>query len=147
MTDVLDGMGRLSNDLPLQLLCGIATKTNTCLFGFRGKGIYPVMNELGIICAGDSSLIRYLSKHMDLFWESTSSGMTAAVYLLKRAEEFIDGCQGPMDLIALKPGPSYVKYESSAINGIDEQLEENHEAAFKALFSLSSSSNELEPPA
>src|SRR5580704_3697837 len=41
LTDILDGMGRLVTDLPLQLLCGIATAKNTFLFEFRGRGIQP----------------------------------------------------------------------------------------------------------
>jgi len=137
IASVLDGMGRLTNDLPLQLLCGIATKTGTYMLGFRGKGIYPIMDDLGIICAGDSSLIRYLSKHIDLFWESTGSGVAAAVYLLKRAEEFVDGCKGPMDLIILEPGPRMRVIDPALIEELDERLSGNHDKAFRDLLLLS----------
>ena len=134
---VLDGLGRLYTDLPLQLLCGLATKTGVHLWTFRGKGIYPIMEELGIICVGDSSLIRYLTSRLYMFWPSNSGGIPAAVYLLKRAEEFIDGCKGPMDLIVLKPGPSIHVIGADVIDELDKRLLNNQEKAFNALFSLS----------
>jgi hypothetical protein len=137
LMDVLDSMGRLNTDLPLQILCGIATKTRTHLFGFRGKGVYPIMDELGVICAGDSSLIRYLSKNIELFWQSLGDGVATATYLLKRAEEFIDGCRGPMDVIALLPGPEIIIFNPSAIDDLDNRLTQNHEKAFRKLLSLS----------
>jgi hypothetical protein len=136
LTATLDGMGRLNTDLPLELLCGIATKKNTYLFGFRGKGIYPVMDELGVICAGDSSLIRYLAKNIDLFWQWNDGGIAVATYLLKRAEEFVDGCKGPMDVVVLEPGPKIRILDPAMIEKIDMQLVKNQSKAFTDLLSL-----------
>lgn len=137
LMDVLDGMGRLSNELPLELLCGLATEKSTHLFGFRGKGVYPVNDELGIICAGDSSLIRYLSKNIELFWQDLGDGVATAAYLLKRAEDFIDGCCGPMDIVVLRPHPSITVIDPNLIEELDKRLIANHGKAFRALLSLS----------
>jgi hypothetical protein len=95
------------------------------------------MGELGIICAGDSSLIQYLTSRVDPFWPSNSGGVPVAAYLLKRAEEFVDGCKGPMDLIVLKPGPSINVIDATIIDDIDRRLAANQEKAFNVLFSLS----------
>lgn len=139
LTTILDNMGRLYTDLPLELLCGLATKTDVYLWSFRGKGIYPVMDELGVICVGDSSLIRYLTSHVELFWSLKDGGVSIAAYLLKRAEEFIDGCRGPMDVILLREGPQIETFDSQVIDTIDQQLCKNEENAFKTLFSSPSS--------
>ncbi len=136
LTSVLDNMGRLYTDLPLELLCGLATKTDTYLLGFRGKGIFPILDELGVICAGDSSLIRYLVKHIELFW-TTANSVVIATYLLKRAEEFVDGCKGPMDVILLKPGPRIQTFDPEIIDDLDRQIAKNHAEVFKNLLSLS----------
>lgn len=137
LKDILDGLGRLYTDLPLQLLCGLATKDGRSLLGFMGKGVYPIMEELGVICKGDSSLIRYLSKHVELFWRSNEDGITLAAYLLKRAEEFVDGCHGPMDVIMLTSGPNVQTFSSELIDELDRKLEKNHAKAFRDLLSLS----------
>lgn len=134
---VLDSKGRLSNDLPLQLLCGIATKTTTRLFEFRGRAVYPVMDEIGMICSGDSSLIHYLSRNIDLFWKDTNDGVVVATYYLKRAEQFIATCHGPMDMIVLKPGPSFKIVSNEVIEALDKRLIEKHDKMFTDLFSLS----------
>jgi hypothetical protein len=137
LTDILDGMGRMSNELPLQLICGLATKTSTHLLGFRGKGIYPIMDELGVICAGDSSLIRYLSKNIELFWQTSSDGVATATYLLKRAEDYIDGCKGPMDVVVLRVGPSIILVAPDILEAIDKRLVEKQPKAFRDLILLS----------
>jgi 20S proteasome alpha/beta subunit len=137
LMDVLDRMGRLNTELPLQFICGIATKKTTHLFGFRGKGVYPIMDELGVICAGDSSLIRYLSKNIELFWQSLGDGVATATYLLKRAEEFVDGCHGPMDVIVLRPGPRINTFDPAMIEELDKRLADNHGKVFRELLSLS----------
>ncbi len=136
LTTVLDGLGRLYTDLPLQLLCGVADKTDTHLLEFRGKGIQAI-SEFGVICAGDSSLVRYLAKQIDFDWQGTNEGVVAAAYLLKRAEEFIDGCHGPMDIIVLQPGPQINVLDSALVDEIDKRLAENHGKAFRELFSRS----------
>jgi hypothetical protein len=136
LTTVLDGLGRLYTDLPLQLLCGIATKTHTHLIEFRGKGIQPI-SDFGVICAGDSSLARYLSKQIDFFWQDMNDGFVAATYILKRTEEFIDGCHGPMDIIALRPGPQINTVDPALVEEIDKRLAANRSKAFRDLLSLS----------
>jgi hypothetical protein len=125
----------LNTDLPLQLICGIATKTDTCLFEFRGRGIQPI-SDFGVICAGDSSLVRYFAKQFDFVWQSAKEGIIFASYLLKRAEEFIDGCHGPMDVIVLNPGPQIHVIGNEIINKIDEQVIGNEPKAFKELLSI-----------
>jgi hypothetical protein len=137
LASILDGMGRLSNELPLQFICGLALKKDVHLFGFRGKGVYPIMDELGIICVGDSSLVRYLSRNVELFWQQLSDGVATATYLLKRAEEFIDGCRGPMDIIVLRPGPSITVIDPNLLDDLDKRIVKNQAKAFKELLSLS----------
>ncbi len=137
LTEVLDSKGRLNIDLPLQLLCGIATKTDTYLLEFRGRAIYPVMDEFGLICSGDSSLIHYLTRNINLVMESPDYGVTVATYLLKRAEEFIATCHGPMDMIVLKPGPKSDRILNEQIEEIDKRLKDKHFNLFYDLFSLS----------
>jgi len=137
LTDILNEMGRFYADLPLQLLCGIATKTNVHLLEFRGKGVCPILDDLGIICVGDSSLIRYLSKNIELFFQFEKDGIAIATYLLKRAEQFIDGCSGPMDIIILRPGPQIHVINPQMIEDLDKRLVENQSKVFKELFSLS----------
>lgn len=137
LTDVLDSMRRLDIDLPLQFLCGIATEKDTHLFEFRGKGVYPLLDDLGVICAGDSSLIRYLSKNIELSMQFSNDGVATITYLLKRAEEFIDGCYGPMDVVVLQPGPKIRVIDPSIIEELDKRLTQNQTVAFKKLFSLS----------
>jgi 20S proteasome alpha/beta subunit len=137
LKSILDGMGRLNTDLPLQFICGLATKKSTHLFQFRGKGIIPIMDELGVICVGDSSLIRYLSTNFELFWQSLSDGVATATYLLKRAEEFVDGCSGPMDVIILQPGPRITSLNPETIDELDKRLKQNHAKSFRDFISLS----------
>ncbi len=135
---VLDEKGRFYTDLPLELLCGLATKDHTYLLEFRGKGIYPIMDEVGLICSGDSSLIRYLTKNVDMLLQDVNYGVTVATYYLKRAEQFVGTCHSPMDIYVLMPGvPPYIKWiPSDVIEALDKRLVAKQGDVFTELFSL-----------
>jgi 20S proteasome alpha/beta subunit len=100
---ILSDMARWYTDLDLQMLIGVNSwQEGVDLLKFGGKGVY-VARDFEYLAFGDSSLIRFLadklySKTMDI-----KAGMDLAIYLVKKAEDYIDGCGGPIDVAALEP--------------------------------------------
>jgi hypothetical protein len=117
------------------LLLGIATFKGTDLIEFRGKGIQSV-SSFGVIGCGDSSLIRYLADSAEKFWITLQEGFLLSAYILKRAEEYIDGCHGPMDFACLTQGPKMTIIEPSIIEKVDGLMKENQPKAFRDLLSI-----------
>lgn len=136
---ILNEMGRLYTDLPLELLLGIATKDEVELIEFRGKGLQSIAEfEFAVIGCGDSSLVRYLADHTDKFLVGEKQAILTATYILKRAEEYVDGCHGPMDIVSLSIGPKIKMFDSSVLEDIDKHIQEREWKAFKTLLSVSS---------
>jgi 20S proteasome alpha/beta subunit len=136
---ILNDLGRFYTDLPIQLILGVATKDKTALFEFRGRGLREVSDwgEFCVIGIGDASLTRYLAKRIEFFWMNLNEGIVAATYILKRTEEFVDMCSGPMDIVTLSIGPQLQLFDPALVDKLDERIRQNHLKAFTALLSLS----------
>jgi len=135
LTATLNDVGGSDQDLPLQLLCGFASKDTTGLLQVRGREI-ELVEDFRVICSGDAPLIQYLTRHMNMLWENVPRGVVFACYLLKRANDYLDSCGGPMDMLVLKPGPQIHLIESDMIDEIDKRIAKNHSQAFGNLFSI-----------
>ncbi len=133
---ILNDMGRLYADLPIELLLGVATDQSTELIEFRGKGIQKV-EDFAVIGCADTSLIRYLADRIHRFFIEPSQAIIAAAYLLKRAEKYIDGCHGPMDILMLSVGPQIRSIDPNLVDFIDHEIEKNQQKTFRDLLSVS----------
>jgi hypothetical protein len=134
---ILNEMGRFYAELPLQFFIGIATKEDTELLSFAGTGIHTV-RDFGVIGIGDASLVRFLSDQLHGLFNTLKETLLAAIYTLSRAEDYVDGCDGPIDLIALKPGPSIQIIRPDLVKKIDESMQKNQRKVFSDLLSISS---------
>lgn len=95
---ILADMTRWYTELDLQMLIGVNSwREGVDLLKFGGKGVYVAR------AFGDSSLIRFLADKLYSKSLTVKSGMDLAIYLVKKAEDYIDGCGGPIDVIALEP--------------------------------------------
>ena len=98
---VLSNMGRLYTELELQMLIGTTTRGQKAgLVRFDGKSVHagPYFNYLGV---GESSLIRFLAQKLYTKTIDLQVGVNLGAYLIKKAEDYIDGCGGPIDVLAL----------------------------------------------
>jgi 20S proteasome alpha/beta subunit len=136
LEEILDNMGRMYSELPIQLLVGIATKDEAQLFTFIGKGIHT-QPTFAVIGVGDSSLIRYLADKVPVGFWSPNECAVAAAYILKQAEEYIDMCDGPMDLVILLKGPRLINFGSAKIDEIGADLAQQELSCFMKLFRTS----------
>lgn len=101
--NVLSEMGRLYTDLQVQMLIGVTSwQGGTDLLKFDGKAVH-VARDFEYLGFGDSSLIRFLADSLYTKHLTVSTGMDLAIYLVKKAEDYIDGCGGPIDVISLEP--------------------------------------------
>jgi 20S proteasome alpha/beta subunit len=66
-------------------------------FKFDGKGLHKSENY-SFLGAGDSSVLRYLIEMLYSPEMKVESGINLALYLVQKAEDYIDGCGGPIDL-------------------------------------------------
>jgi 20S proteasome alpha/beta subunit len=99
--DVLTNMGRHYTDIQLQLLIATCVWLEQPeLLKFDGKGLHKAddFNYLGI---GDSSLIRYLAKTHYSETLDIDAGLNLGIYLVRKAEQHIDHCGGPIDITYL----------------------------------------------
>ena len=98
---VLSDMGRLYTQLELQMLIGTtAVHQKAALVGFDGKSVHAALpfNYLGI---GESSLIRFLAQKLYTTKIDIRVGVDLGAYLIKKAEDYIDGCGGPIDVVTM----------------------------------------------
>ena len=106
LTSSLD---RLFNSLDLQMLVGVnSCSEGTDLMKFGGKGVY-VARDFEYLAYGDSSLVRFLGDKLYTKTFTVKQGMDMAIYLVKKAEDYIDGCGGPIDVYGLEPVDRSVK--------------------------------------
>jgi 20S proteasome alpha/beta subunit len=101
LEEILTSLGRQYGDVGTELLvAAYADHEPAQLWKFDGRSIH---SAYGFSClgVGDSSLISYLSKalfHSDL---TIREGIRIAVYLVSKANEFIDKCGGGPDIATL----------------------------------------------
>jgi len=96
--DVFTNMGRLYADMELQMfISSPAIFEDPLSFKFDGKGLHKSENY-SFLGAGDSSVIRYLVEMLYSPEMTVESGINLALYLVQKAEDYIDGCGGPIDL-------------------------------------------------
>lgn len=113
---ILSNMGRLYNELNLQMLIGVNSwAEGTDLLKFDGKAVHVARN-FEYLAWGESSLIRFLSDKLYSTEITTKSGVDLGIYLVKKAEDYIDGCGGPIDVVVLEPVErSYKKFSQSFV--------------------------------
>jgi hypothetical protein len=102
---VLNDMGRQYGSLEgqLQLLIGVSVfLQEPDLLKFDGRALHVAdnFNYLGI---GESSLIRFLSDKLYSKRLDSKTGADLGCYLIKKAEDYIDGCGGKIDVVILEP--------------------------------------------
>jgi 20S proteasome alpha/beta subunit len=129
--NVLSNMGRLYTELELQMLIGTSARDEkAALVRFDGKSVHAAVdfNYMGV---GESSLIRFLAQKLYTSKIDLEIGADLGAYLIKKAEDYIDGCGGPIDVVAV--GDDYaVKKWSHAI--VQERIRamERQEAGLQA---------------
>lgn len=133
---ILDERGRQYVELPMQLLFGISTQNESRLFEFRGRGLNPV-SEYSVIGTGNSSLIRYLLERLHSNFMSESEAFALGAYLLSRAEEYIEGVGGPLDLLAVKHGPCFHGDSGEVVTKIAEMVEHEEDKLWGNLLKIS----------
>lgn len=133
---ILNEMGRLNNDLPLQLLLGVATADSIGLYGFTRRGINRILNY-EVLGMGDSSLVRYLADSLHDPFGTLRESVIAAGYILKKAEHHVDGISGPMNLVVLRYGPSLSVLDSPVVERIYTEVTKNERKAFHDLSTIS----------
>jgi hypothetical protein len=94
--EVFTAMGRIYSDVSLQMLIGVSiTEHPPGLLAFDGKSVHW---ENGICCfgVGDCSLTNYLSEFLYRRNRpvNVEQGHRMAVYIIGKAKQFVDGCEG-----------------------------------------------------
>lgn len=72
------------------------------------------------------------------YWYPIDRTLLSAAYILRCAEEYVDCCDGPIDLIALRSGPSIQFVGAEVVKKIDEDIKKNQIKVFSELLSISS---------
>ena len=99
---VLTEMRRSYSDLKLQLLIGIMKSgRRSTLLKFDEKGLY-LADDFNFLGVGDSGLFRFLADAMYSTEMNVTEGSALALYITSKAERYIDGCGGPIDLAILR---------------------------------------------
>jgi len=102
--EVLTDMRRQYGDLDLQLLIGIsAASEEPTLFRFDGKGL-QVADEFNFLGAGDSCSLRFLAAMRHSLQLNIEEIASLAVYLVHKAEGYMDPCDGLIDIAIMKSG-------------------------------------------
>jgi 20S proteasome alpha/beta subunit len=102
--EILTGMGRPYGDVGRSLLIVVHVKDeNACLWKFDGKWLHSA-NGFDCLGVGDSSLIRYLSHTLYSLDMAAEDGAKVAVYLVSKANKYVDKCSGGPDIVTLTHG-------------------------------------------
>ncbi len=120
---VLSDMGRLYTQLELQMLIGTtAVHQKAALVGFDGKSVHAALpfNYLGI---GESSLIRFLAQKLYTTKIDVRAGVDLGAYLVKKAEDYIDGCGGPIDVVTLADNYGLTRFSHAVIQQRIREIE------------------------
>jgi 20S proteasome alpha/beta subunit len=98
---VLTNMGRQYADVELQLLIGVVVMAEEpALIKFDGKGLHTAHN-VSFLGIGDSSLVRFLADTMYSPEMTTKEALDLGIYIVHKAEQYIDHCGGPIDVLTL----------------------------------------------
>jgi 20S proteasome alpha/beta subunit len=101
---VLTDVGRTWTDVDLRMLIGInRTLEDPTLYKFDGRGLH-VADNYSLLGFGESALIRYFIETMYSPDLGLDDATNLALYLVQKAEDYIDGCGGPIDVAILKAG-------------------------------------------
>jgi 20S proteasome alpha/beta subunit len=112
--EVLTDMGRLYAQMELQMLIGTAVLfEESTLLKFDGKGLH-VADDYNFLGVGDSSLLRFLAEAMYSKQMNNTDAVNLAIYLVRKAEKYIDGCGGPIDAAILHWGDEICEMLSNA---------------------------------
>ena len=102
--EVLTDMRRQYVDLDLQLLIGISPASEEpTLFKFDGNGLH-VADEFNFLGVGDSCLLRFLAAMMHSLQLNLEEIANLAIYLVRKAEGYIEPCDGPIGTAIMKSG-------------------------------------------
>lgn len=130
---VLSGMERWYTGLDLEMLIAVNSwEEGTDLLKFSGKAVY-IARDFEYLAFGDSSLIRYLADKLYTKRLDVNAGADLAIYMVKKAEDYIDGCGGPIDVAVLEPTDRSYKRLSQ---GFIDQCIAKMEAQEKLLLDL-----------
>lgn len=132
---ILADMQRWYTDLDLQMLIGLNSwQEGVDLLKFDGKAIFAARN-FEYLAFGESSLIRFLSDKLYSRTIDSNAGVDLAAYLIKKAEDYIDGCGGPIDIVVLEPAERGRKrFSQSYIQERITKIERQEDALSELLF-------------
>jgi 20S proteasome alpha/beta subunit len=135
--EVLTEMGRNYSDMPLQMLIGTTGNpaevfNEPTLLKFDGRGLHKA-DSYCLLGVGESALVRFFVEKLYYSWMPIQEAVNLAVYLVSKAEQYIDGCGGPinvswMECLSLSCQTLPEKDIQNRIN-----LMEKREAIFKKL--------------
>jgi 20S proteasome alpha/beta subunit len=103
---VLTKMGRQYADIELQLLIGVAVvNEEPTLIKFDGKGLHAA-STLSFLGVGDSSLLRFLADVLSQPEMTIKEATDLGIYMIRKAEQYIDHCGGPIDVLTIERNSS-----------------------------------------
>jgi 20S proteasome alpha/beta subunit len=125
VVDALKKMGDLASDNPsLALIIAVSTiMEQPQMFCFQ-KSQVDLSDGFACIGIGDSALIRHLSTRFLHQHRKLNFGVGLALYMVKKAEDHIDGCGGPSDLLILRTGGNYKWIQDTQITKMEAEIAE-----------------------
>jgi 20S proteasome alpha/beta subunit len=105
--EVLTEMGRNYVEIGLELLIGITPGLTDVfeepfLITFDGKALHKA-DPYSLLGIGNSALVRFLCKTMYSEWLPFEVAINLAIYVVRKAVQFIDYCGDPIDVVLLEP--------------------------------------------
>jgi 20S proteasome alpha/beta subunit len=146
LDDVLSNTTRLytQGDAPLQLLVSLAIwMERPELLKFDGRALHAAdnFNCLGV---GNSPLIRFLSDTLYSPDIDLKTGVALAAYFIRKAEQYIDWCGGPIDVVTIEDYEDFCQWiPEDEITQKIEQMEKEEKLISRLLLRGVSSSNAL----
>lgn len=98
--EVLTNMGRQYAEVELQLLIGVVTVSGDgpAIIKFDGKGLHTA-DDLSFLGVGDSSLVHFLADALYSDKMTTKEAADLGIYIVHKAEQYVDHCGGPIDVL------------------------------------------------
>lgn len=137
--DVLTGMGRLYEATNLQFLLAVSVflEERPELLKFDGRSLH-IADDFNCLAYGESSVVRFLADQLYSKQINTEAGASLGAYLVKKAEQYVDACGGPIDIIESDPlGAEYEWLSEADVNNRIQRME-NQEAALSSILMPSS---------
>ena len=135
-------LGQMANSLydpsgnpDLYLLCGMVCEgQEAILLKSQAETVHRVIDGFDAVGAGDSSVIRFLSKALALRHSALSKSIAKKIgtYVLLQAKHYIDGCGGDTDIYAVAEHGGIE--DSSELSFIYENNVGMAEDAFRSLY-------------